>query len=158
MTQVRVLVGQGRQVKLLLLVVSLLALSGCFTTRTGHLYPVKGPLVTQQPQPVYTLTASGILSGDVTVRLPDGESCSGKWTFVSQGIADSSLASAWDVVYGSGFYVSHVLGSKLYARSTVSDGKGTQLNVEFYKASNTEHDPLLGVAQDQQGDIFKVTF
>jgi hypothetical protein len=54
------------------------------------------------------------------------------------------LASAEDVAYGSGFYVSHVLGGKRYARPRVSDGKGTQLNVEFHKASNTEHDPFSG--------------
>ncbi|HEX4387972.1 MAG TPA: hypothetical protein VH109_05045 [Steroidobacteraceae bacterium] len=94
MTHVRVLVGQSHQAKLLLGAVGMLALSGCFKTRTGHLYPVEGPRVSGQPRPVYSLTASGILSGDVTVRLPDGEKCSGKWTFVSQSTADSSLASA----------------------------------------------------------------
>jgi hypothetical protein len=107
---------------------------------------------------VYTATASGILSGQITVKLPDGEVCKGAWTFVPGSSAASSLAPAWDVVYGSGFYVSNVLGSKLYARSALTGGRGTHLDLEIYKASNTERDPLVGVAEDQEGNVFKVSF
>jgi len=142
---------------LLLPVIAALLLCGCFTTRNGYLHPVRGPLSTQQPPPVYTVRASGILSGEITVKLPDGEVCRGPWAFVPGASPASSLAPAWDAVYGSGFYVSNVLGSKLYAHSALTGDRGTHLDLEIYKASNTQSDPLLGVAQDQQGNIFKVS-
>jgi hypothetical protein len=144
-----------------LLILSLAAamlLCACVLTRTGYLHPVTGPLSTQQPPPVYTATASGILSGKISVKLPDGETCTGTWAFVPGSSPGSSLAPAWDAVYGSGFYVSNVLGSKLYARSALSGNRGTHLDLEIYKASNTERDPLIGVAEDREGNVFKVSF
>jgi len=144
--------------RLMLSIPAAMMLCACALTRTGYLHPVKGPLSTQQPPPVYAATASGILSGEITVKLPDGEICKGSWAFVPGSSPGSALAPAWDVVYGSGFYVSNVLGSKLYAHSGLSGDRGTHLELEIYKASNTERDPLLGVAEDQDGNIFKVSF
>src|SRR5436305_1583238 len=55
-----------------------LLLSGCY--RGGHLYPVQGPLARQTAPPVYRATMHGVLnSGGLTITLPDGEICQGRW-------------------------------------------------------------------------------
>ena len=70
------------------------------------------------------------------------------------------MPSAWDTVYGQGYYVSHVLGARLYAQAVATGNKGTVLNVEMYKAAN-EHDVIpadavKGVAKDNKDNIYKL--
>jgi hypothetical protein len=79
---------------------------------------------------------SGILSGTISVMLSNGEVCKGRWAFVSStppaaAATDTiDLADQWDAVYGSGYYLSHVLGNKLYARATLTS-QGTIMHVEL---------------------------
>jgi hypothetical protein len=153
----------------LLLVVS--TLSGC--SATARLYPVQGPLSTQTPLPVYLAKLTGALnSGSISAVLNDGEVGKGGWQVVHRVTpvkgADAAtdptafnMSAEWDFVYGPGFYVSHVLGTRQYARALVTGNKGTVLNVEMYKPNNEENNTpsaIKGVAKDNNNNVFKLAF
>jgi hypothetical protein len=74
--------------------------------------------------------------------------------------ATNGMQPAWDTVYGSGFYVSHVLGARLYAHAVASGDRGTVLNVEIYR-SEGEHEgsrdgASKGVATDNKDNVYKL--
>jgi hypothetical protein len=139
----------------------LVILCGCISLSVkGGFSPIQGPLAEQSPLPTYSATMSGVLSGTISVALSNGEVCKGPWAFVSgkptAGTTETvDLAAQWDTVYGSGYYVSHVLGNKLYARATLA-GKSTIMHVELTNENN-EPGHTRGVAQDNQGNVFKVS-
>lgn len=58
----------------------------------------------------------------------------------------SGMSSVWDTVYGSAFYVSHVLGKKFYAQGSASGNHGTV--VQSYSSvpflTTTPQDETLG--------------
>jgi hypothetical protein len=156
--------------RLVLLLLGVFTLSGCATAR---LYPVQGPLATQTPSPVYVAKFTGAFtSGNFSVVLGDGEVCKGRWAQVPRPKTSdaatpatagpaNNLSAEWDTVYGTGFYVAHVLGARLYARSVVTGNRGTVLNVELYKpdkVENTTAAAIKGVAKDDKGNIYKVAF
>ena len=125
-------------------------------------YPVQGPLAEQSPVPVALAKFTGpFSSGNLSLTLPDGEVCKGRWHATSTP-ANSPLQSAWDSTYGKGFYVAHVLGAHLYAQATIRGNRGTVLNVEMYRSETTENTadvergPVRGVAQDNRGNTYKV--
>lgn len=137
----------------------------------GKLYPVQGPLAAQTPVPVFTAKASGMFnSGNISVVLADGEVCKGRWhegqTIPSPTLSSAhssppaSLSSEWDTVYGSGFYVAHVLGSKLFAHGEAYGNRGTTLYMEMYRADPGGGSPpvIRGVAKDNKGNIYKMVF
>ncbi|MGH9745684.1 MAG: hypothetical protein ACRD59_06195 [Candidatus Acidiferrales bacterium] len=70
------------------------------------------------------------------------------------------MPAAWDAVYGQGYYVARVLGQPLYAHAMVVGNRGTVLNVEFYRVNRGTDGPIEihGVAKDNKGDIFKLSF
>jgi hypothetical protein len=141
-------------------------LTGCVSLSvSGGFSPIRGPLSQQSPVPTYTAKMSGILSGTISVTVADGETCSGPWAFVSKAPAAGTVAGAaapmdmgadWDLVYGSGFYVAHVVGNKLYARATLTGNMGTVMYVEMSNETNTRGNTK-GVAQDNHGNVFKVS-
>lgn len=143
------------------------AMIGC--SHTARLFPVQGPLSAQTPSPVLVGKITGAFnSGSLSFVLGDGEVCSGHWTMVPRAKgtevakadgAPNGMSSEWDIVYGSGFYVSHVLGTRLYVRAVVSGNKGTVLNVELYRPENAEGNiaaAVKGVAKDNRGNIYKL--
>lgn len=158
--------------RLLVALLALSILSGCYAN--ARFYPVKGPLAAQAPMPVFTARMTGIgKSGDISLVLVDGEKGQGHWSMVapvqspngatmSNTSATSNMASLWDTIYGPGFYVSHVLGSRLYAEAVVTGDRGTVVNVEFY---SEEHErpqegssTVRGVAKDNKDNLYKVVF
>jgi hypothetical protein len=75
----------------------------------------------------------------------------------SAGSPGGSKAPArWDGVYGAGYFTAHVLGSKDYARATLTGSKGTVLNVELSNENDTRGNTK-GVAADNNGNVFKVS-
>ncbi len=147
-----------RNLTLLLCGIAMLA-AGCY--RSGHLYPVQGPLAELAPPPVYNAKLSGALnSGNLTVTLPSGEVCRGRWAVLhasDRGVEQPGMASAWDTVYGVGFYRANVLGARLHVHSVVAGDKGTTLNVELYRRNQPEAIlDIKGVAQDDKGNVYKV--
>jgi len=159
------------KLSLSLLLVS--TLSGC--TASGHLYPVRGPLSTETPTPVYKLKIKDALkSGDISVALDNGETGKSRWKLVPQDkspnpapstnseATPAALSQVWDTIYGPGFYVAKVLGNRLYAQSTITTNRGTILNVEFYEpdahANSPEVGAIKGVAKDNKDNLYKLTF
>ena len=141
-------------------------LSVCSTTAT--LYPVVGPLSKQQPLPVLIAAVDGIMgnTGGISLSLPDGEHCTGKWSSIApmsvgfstsyaSGSATSGMASVWTTVYGSGFWLGNLPGVNKGEAMVVGD-RGTVIQVEFYTGSGTANGT--GVAKDNKGNIFKVLF
>jgi hypothetical protein len=148
--------------KFTILFLGISILSGC--TATGHLYPIRGPLSTQTPIPVYNLKMKDALkSGEVSVALDSGETGKSRWILVPQDKSHiAAMPEVWDTVYGSGFYIANVLGNRLYAQSTVTTNRSTILNIEFYKpdahAQSPEVGAIKGVAKDNKDNIYKLTF
>jgi hypothetical protein len=72
----------------------------------------------------------------------------------------TNLASAWDTVYGQGFYTAHVLGTKFFARASITGNQGTVLEVEMYRLEPNTQNPgpieIKGVAKDSKGNIYKL--
>jgi hypothetical protein len=153
------------KLKLCVLLLGISVMLGC--SRTYRFYPVQGPLSAQTPSPVLVAKLTGAInSGSISVVLSDGEVCKGHWAEVpraqvSKGantaIAPAdSMSSVWDIVYGSGFYVSHVLGAR-NARGVISGDRGTVLNVEMFATPEGEHTFVIkGVAKDNKDNIYKV--
>jgi hypothetical protein len=71
-------------------------------------------------------------------------------------VAPIDMTGDWDSVYGAGYFAAHVLGNKLYARSTLTGNMGTVLHVEFSNENNTRGNAK-GVAEDNKGNVFKVS-
>ena len=142
---------------------------------TARLYPVEGPLANQAPLPVFVGKISGALySGNITVTGSQGEVFTGRWDTVKRptksgdatGVTtkDEEMAQLWDSIYGDGFYVAHVLGTRLYARASLKANNGDTLKVEFYRPENegnattTIASLIKGVAKDDKGNAYKITF
>jgi hypothetical protein len=147
---------------ILALVVISAMLSGCLSV-PGAFSPVQGPLSKQSPTPTYAATFSGILAGSISVVLDNGEICKGPWAIISNTPPGTSaiavtldMRAAWDTVYGTGYFTAHVLGSKIYARATLTGNMGTVLHTEFSN-ENDKRGNTKGVAQDDKGNVFKVS-
>jgi hypothetical protein len=134
-------------------------LSGCLVMVPGHLYPVQGPLSLESPAPIYKFTLSGVYkSGTLSATLPDGEVCKGDWSAIAQDDPSAKQFSAqWDAVYGTGFFVANVLGNPVFAGAILTGNKGTTLNVQFYDPVPGQVNAVKGIAQDNKGNLFKLT-
>lgn len=141
------------------LLLAAMPLSGCMIMVPGHLYPVQGPLAAVHPPPIYRLTMSGIYdSGTLTTTLPDGEKCTGKWSIISPGDPSArQMSAAWDSVYGDGYFVAHVLGSRVFAGAMLTGDRGTTLHLQLYDPKPGDVGAARGVAQDNSGNLFKLT-
>ena len=135
-------------------------LAGCMVMVPGHLYPIQGSLSTQNPVPIYKMTLNGLLgSGSLSATLQNGEVCSGSWAPVRQDDPSAgSMSGEWDSVYGSGFFVGNVLGNRAFMRAVLTGTKGTILNVELYEPTPGVFANVKGVAKDNKGNVFKLTF
>jgi len=147
-----------------------LVLSGCVTLHAeGHLYPVQGPLTADAPIPVYKLTLSdrtlvganvSFRSGDgISATVGDGEICQGTLQELSSDDPTvRSMEADWDRVFGQGFFVANVLG--IYAeRSTLIGSNGTQITLQMYnKTPISGVLTIVGVARDNRGGLYKITF
>jgi hypothetical protein len=140
--------------------------SGCSTTAT--LYPIDGPLAKESPLPVITATADGITgnTGNISLVLPDGEICTGRWSSIApmsvrysaataSGMVSSGLASAWVTAYGSGFTIANQPGVNR-GQAMLVGNRGTIIEVEFYTGSGTANG--VGVAKDNRGNVFRMIF
>lgn len=129
-------------------------LAGC--VGTAFLYPVQGPLATQSPPPVIPLHVVGFT---LTLTLPSGETFKGTGSLVPHTQNPlNPLSAQWDLVYGSGYYVAHVLGTDAYRVATLNGDKGSTIRIEL--TSLTDRGGAVsqvGVAVDDKGDVFKIT-
>jgi hypothetical protein len=169
---------------LALTLLTAILISGCQSF--GHLYPVRGPLASLTPPPIYpakfTLVANfskpvtvgahlNDRQGKLAITLANGEQFQGTWKQVYEKagtdsaaagtIGANSMAAAWDTVYGQGFYAAHVLGQPLFVQTELTGNQGTVLQVEWYDLGNSNNNGAAGfgargVAQDSKGNIYKM--
>ena len=159
--------------KLFILVLGISFFTAC--SSTARFYPVQGKLVAQTPSPVFYAKLTGkpwARSGDISAVLGDSETFNGRWTRIDPvpskdatsaptSSANHAMATSWDVVYGPGYYVSHVLGQRVGIASQLVGSKGTVLDVEFFAAHRGGEDsPAIfqGVAKDNKDNLYKVVF
>jgi hypothetical protein len=146
--------------RLLLALLSICLISGCSVT--GRLYPVQGPLAQQTPPPIYNARLTGPPALAFSTTLANGETFEGKMRILAGPPANPvtplgapvtlpqpNLATAWDAIYGQGFYVAHVLGAQL-GRANLTGSQGTTVQVEVFNAR--------GIAVDSKGDVSKLAF
>jgi hypothetical protein len=156
-------------------VVFLTLLCICIFAGTGpalaqKLYPVKGPLAQQTPEPVFAghirrpvfsagpifmlLKSWTVANGEVLEGKPKkmkamsantGEPASG-----AINLPEPNLAWAWDAVYGDGYFVAHILGKEFW-QGIFRGKQGTVLQVESFDGRN-------GVAVDNKGNVYKMVW
>ncbi|HKF52016.1 MAG TPA: hypothetical protein VKB26_06865 [Candidatus Acidoferrales bacterium] len=134
------------------------------------LYPVKGPLAQQTPQPVFSghirrpvfssaplfllLKSWTVANGEVLEGKPKKmKATSANTQAPSPGSIDlpePNLAWAWDAVYGDGYFVARILG-KEFGQGVFRGSKGTVLQVESDDGRN-------GVAVDNKGNVYKMVW
>ncbi len=128
----------------------IIVLTGCSSlSTTASFYPIEGPLSKVQPLPVLTATADGITgnTGNISLTLPDGEFCKGRWSSIApmsvgfskvsaRGSVTTGMTSAWATVYGSGYSISNLPGVNKGEAMFVCD-RGTVIQFEFYTGSGT---------------------
>ncbi|MBZ5528881.1 MAG: hypothetical protein LAN71_13390 [Acidobacteriia bacterium] len=160
------------KIKFFLFLLGIPLLCGCINF--ARLYPVRGPLSDQTPPPILHARVTEIFnSGNISVTLADGEVCKGHWRLVRQDLAttgphapsapeSNSLSAEWDAVYGPGYFVANILGTRFLARSVLSGNRGSILTVEMYKPDNappgSSPGVIKGVAKDNKDNIYKLTF
>jgi hypothetical protein len=137
---------------------SALLFLGC--TTTANLYPVKGPLSEEHPSPVLVARVDGIMgnTGNITLAMPDGESCRGRWSSaagMAVGYGNVHLFSQYGSVLGTGYSVGNVPGVNRGEAILFCD-RGTKIEVEFYTGSGTANG--YGLAKDTRGNLYKVLF
>ncbi len=155
--------------KLVVLLLTVSFFAGC--SRELRLYPVGGPQSEKNPMPVFVGKITGAWNfGNASLVLSDGETCKGHWAQMPLPHAGtpasattpgaSDMATVWDAIYGSGFYVAHVLGTRHFAKATLKGNKGTLLNLEMFATEGSQPgEPLReirGVAKDNHDNIYKV--
>ena len=133
--------------------------SGCSTT--VFLVPLEGPLSQQHPVPTLHATANGIMgnTGDMSLTMPDGESCVGKWSSAAGAdirVGTGSLIGPDGSVYSVGTSVSTGTGQNP-GQVFLTCSQGRTIQVEFV----TEAGPIAtgsGFAKDNKGNVYRVLF
>jgi hypothetical protein len=155
-------------IKSLVIGVGISLMIGCSFSSRVQLYPIQGPLSTQRPLPVIVGEKTGLTSGTFSLVLPNGEKCNGPWSLVIplpnpnggssvEAIPERDLSSVWDSIYGAGFYVANVIGARQYGRSKLVGDHGAVVFLEMY-CNEGANSPVLGVAQDNSGNTYKLSF
>lgn len=129
-------------------------LGGCSTT--ANLYPVQGPMSERRPLPVIVATADGITgnTGNLTLTMPDGESCSGKWSSVAPTMSGVGLFSQYGAT--AGFVISGIQPGVNKGQAFMTCSNGTSVDAEFFTGSGTANG--YGVARDSNKNVYKMLF
>lgn len=145
--------------KIAVLALGLSLLTGCLVMVPGHLYPVEGPLAAVTPMPIYTVTISGVGNSGTLSTTLGGHSLRGSWSALRPNDPSANrMAADWDQVYGSGFFTAYVLGAPIFVRGVLAAEGQTTLTVEFIDSPGDMLVHARGVATDNNGNIYKLTF
>jgi hypothetical protein len=139
----------------LMAILSAVLLSGCSTTVS--LFPVQGPMASVRPLPVIEAKADGITgnTGGLSMTMPDGEKCIGKWSSVAPTYAGTgTLMGQYGTVVG--YSVSGIQPGVNKGFAFLSCTAGTSVEVEFFTGSGTANG--YGVAKDSNSNIYRVLF
>ena len=154
-----------------LLLLTAIASAAILTTScsiTASLYPVEGPLAKISPLPVIPVKVSNVTSdsGPITLTMPNGEVCTGRWSVVapkytaisnssSSGTISSGLDQAFVHIHGSSV-TSGALPGINRGQAMVTGTQGTIMEVVFLVGSGTASG--YGAAKDNRGNIYKLLF
>src|ERR1017187_4437728 len=152
--------------KLVLALLSICVVAGGAAAFGETLYPVQGTAGAQAPPPVMKATFHGTTSGNFSLVQANGETFQGKWAALTPSFASNktpenpasylpqpNLASAWDTVYGQGYFLAQVLGTRIMQVVATGD-KGTVIQVE--RLYGDPRAGFNGVAVDSKGNVYKV--
>ena len=135
--------------------------SGCVAaTAIATFFPVEGPLSERVPVPTISATATGIAgnTGAVSLTMPDGEACQGRWSSAAATavtVTSSSLIGTYGAIYGTGVTASPGRGQNPgVAVLTCTDGR--TIEMEFVTGAGTANG--FGFAKDNRGNVFRVLF
>jgi hypothetical protein len=140
------------RLRLFLAIIFACASTGC-AVGVIHLYPIEAAGV-GQPQILKGTIIYAALSATVSFRSPNGEKFSGPCAFGSAAGVNDDLKGTWDSVYGQGDYLAHVVGSQTHCTATLTGSAGTIFHLESY--NETAETPIKGIAQDSNGNIYKL--
>ena len=132
--------------------------SGCSTTVS--LFPVEGPLSQERPVSTIQAKADGIMgnTGNISLTMPDGESCAGKWSSAAGAgvsVGTGSLIGTYGSVYGFGTSVGTGTGQNP-GQAILNCNQGRTIQVEFVTGAGTANG--FGFAKDNKGNVYKVLF
>lgn len=151
-------------------------LTSCFLVshplRAQRLYPVLGPATAQTPPQAFTAKLNNYVrnSGKITLTQAGGETFQGTWTAVTIAYVNPktpgtpasyppqpNLGFAWDLVYGQGYFLAHILGSQTIGQAVATGDHGTVIQLEFQTEKlGAPSDNIFGVAVDNKGNVYKV--
>jgi hypothetical protein len=156
------------KVKLALALLIVCIVAGSAPACAETLYPVQGPLAAQAPPPIMKATFHGTTSGNFSLVQTNGETFQAKWASVTASFVNNktpgtpasylpqpNLAFAWDTVYGQGYFLAQVLGTRIMQVVATGD-KGTVIQVE--RLYGDPRAGFNGVAVDSKGNIYKVVW
>lgn len=133
-----------------------IAIGGCAAGGI-HLYPVDASTDGQPPKPILSGTIIYVgPTATISFHLPNGEKFSGPCAFGSAAGVNDDLKVAWDSVYGQGDYVAHVVGSPTHCTAKLTGSRQTIFRLQAY--NETADTPLKGIAEDSDGNIYKLAF
>jgi len=135
-----------------------LTASGCSTT--ASFFPVEGPLSTMVPVPVIEAKVDGILgnTGNLSLLMPDGEQCSGKWSSAAGAgvtVQSGSLMGTYGPLYGTVTSVSTGTGQN-QGQAFLTCAAGRTIQVEFVTGAGTANG--FGFAKDNMENVYRVLF
>ena len=143
---------------LLSLAVIALSFSGLTScTLTAQAYPVAGPAVASGKVLTAKFTWDGNGSGTVTLTMPDGEICTGRYATVVGGVISPQIvAAAGSTVAVSSASVStgDVRGLQTSRAMLVGD-RGTMVEFEGYTSGRSPTHGF-GQAKDNKGSVWKI--
>jgi len=116
----------------------------------------EGPLAAKKPLPSIVATVDGITNntGGVTMSLPNGETCSGKWASAAPQYAGTvSLLTQYGAVSG---FATGIKPGVNRGEAFIACSQGTTMQAEFYTGSGTANG--YGVAKDSNGNVYKMIF
>jgi hypothetical protein len=133
-------------------------LAGC--SADVDLFPIQGPYSQQRPVPLVKAKADGITgnSGTLSLTLPDGQSCRGRWSSVAPqavSVSSGSLFGTYGSLAGYAVTSGNQPGVNKGQAFATCNG-GTSVDVEFFTGSGTANG--YGVAKDTDGNVYKVLF
>ena len=132
--------------------------AGCSTS--VNFYPVQGSLASQKPLPVITGTADGITgnTGTISLVLPNGEHCTGKWSSVAPqfaSVTNTTLIGRYGSVAGLSVSTGPAPGVNK-GQAFLTCTQGTTMEAEFFTGSGTANG--YGVARDSNSNVYKMIF
>ncbi len=135
-------------------------LAACSMSTTASLYPVQGPLSQSGSKSAIIAKVGGITggSGPFDLTMPNGAKCNGKWASVAPTYVQNSnvsLLTQYGSIVGNGTTSGNLPGANKGQAYAVCDD-GNALNAEFLTGSGTANG--YGVAQDKNGNVFKLLF